>query len=295
MDRYDRAKFGAMVGIFGNILLGVLKLVVGVFGKSTALIVDSFHSFSDTVSSVIVLLGIEIASKPEDPDHPYGHGKAESIAAWAISSFLICLGAYLGFSAFRDVASREALSAPAQATLWVALFSVLCKEGMYQYKVRLGKKIHSTSITVDAWHHRSDALSSVVAFGGIALAEYGGGRFAYADRVAAVIIALMICWVGVMMLRQSTSELMDGVVDQEVRDRIRSIALSIPGVKDIEKILVRKAGLHYLANIHVEVDKDMSVEKSHHIATEVKNAIRQSFPEVSYVLVHIEPYYPGDH
>ncbi|MDI6641703.1 MAG: cation diffusion facilitator family transporter, partial [Elusimicrobiota bacterium] len=216
MNKYEKAKFVTIITIIGNILLTTIKFVVGLLGNSRALFVDGFETLSDVVTSVVVLYGLNSASKPVDIEHPYGHGKAESLAARTVAGLLILTAGWLCWSSIRVVTHHEIIRQPEKITLWVALFSVLVKEGMFQYKFRLGMKLNSSSLVADAWHHRSDALAAVIASIGIAISIVGGTKWHFFDHLAAVIIALMVMQVGVRIFRKTTSELMDEMPSSEI-------------------------------------------------------------------------------
>lgn len=281
-------------GIAIDSLLSALKIIVGVVGQSSALVADGFHSFSDLLSSLIVLIGFRIAFKPPDESHPYGHGRAESIAGWVVALLLLALGIGIAAKAVIGLASKEIL-APRQYTLWVIILSIVFKEGMFRYKMRVAKKVQSQSLMADAWHHRSDALSSLVALIGIAGAVFGGERWHFLDHLAAFAVAIVIIHIAIKMFRATSKELMDTMPPVEVIDQLRIIAVGVDGVCGIEKVVARKSGLDLLIDMHVEVEPGMTVEKSHHVAQLVRNKIIEEMSNVKKVLVHIEPYYPGDH
>jgi cation diffusion facilitator family transporter len=292
---YRKAKFATWVGIGGNILLALIKMIFGVLGNSTALLADGVHSLSDIGSSLVVLYGLNIASRPKDKDHPYGHGKAESLAARSVAGLLIILAGLIAYQALRRLFNIELLQPPARITLGVAFFSYLIKEWMFRYKFKLAKKLVSSSLLADAWHHRSDAWSSVVVLLGIGGAIIAGPRWRLLDPLAAIVVALIIGVIGINIFRKTTGELMDESASERLIKRLRNLTENTPGVLGVEKIYARKSGLDFLVDIHLEVDKNLSVENAHRIATNVKNKINQKIPQVSSVLVHIEPFYPDDH
>jgi len=292
---YKEAKKGAWVGIIANIFLAALKIIVGILGRSFALITDGIHSSSDITSSLAVLFGLTIASKPKDKSHPYGHGRAESIAAISIAILLIIVAFLIAAEAIISLIKRESLPQPALITLWIAAISVLLKELLYQYKIRLGKNLKSTSLIADAWHHRSDALSSIAVILGIGGSILGGQRWHCLDRLAAIIVAGIIIFTGIRIYMKATPELMDESVDRDIMNLVKDKARQVKGVKKIETLLTRKAGLDFLVDIHIEVNPELDVTTSHNIAMNVKNKILDEMPQVKSVLVHVEPYKSKKH
>lgn len=291
VDAYEKGARGAWVGIVGNVVLALVKLVAGFWGQSAAMVADGVHSFSDILSSLAVLVGMRVARQPPDREHPYGHGKAESVVAQAVSLFLVFIGGMIFYNSIRGL-SRPDYAVPKGYVLVVAAFSIAVKEGLFQYKNRLGRKLNSSSLQADAWHHRSDAFSSIAVLIGVALTVFGGPRFRIADDLAAMAVAGIICYVGVRLLRKTSSELMDQAVDGPVTEEIERLASSIPGVEKVEKLLVRKSGMEIMLDIHIEVDPALSVVGGHRIATRVKGELMERISALKGVLIHIEPHLP---
>lgn len=287
---YERAKKGTWVGIIGNFFLALLKIIIGIFGRSLALVADGIHSLLDITSSLAVLFGLIIASKPKDKRHPYGHGKAESLSSITIAILLVFLAFLMAWKSSLLLFQRN-IQEPLLITFWIALIAAVLKEGMYQYKVHLAKALKSTSLMADAWHHRSDAFTSLVVVFAIAAAIFGGDRWQFLDKIAAIIISIIIMYVGIKIYIKAISELMDESVDLEMAEFVKEKAKQVNKVKSIETLLVRKSGLDFLVDIHIEVDPEMNVGESHRIAAEVKNKIINEVPQVKSVLVHIEPHY----
>jgi len=277
-------------GIISDTLLSALKIFAGIFGQSSALIADGFHSFSDLISSLIVMIGFRIAFKPADAQHPYGHGRAETIAGWVVSLILLGLGIGIAVKAVIGLSGGK-MPPPRQYTLWVVLLSFVVKEGMFRYKIHVAKKVQSQALMADAWHHRSDALSSVVALVGIAGSVYGGSQWRFLDHLAAFAVAIIILHVSLKMYRTTWGELMDTMPPVDVIEQLRKTAGKVASVKSIEKLVARKSGLDLLIDIHVQVDPQMTVERSHHIAQDVRDKITNEIHGVKNVLVHIEPYH----
>ena len=268
----------------------MIKFLAGIFGHSAAMVADAIHSLSDILSSVIVLIGLKVARRQPDREHPYGHSKAESVAAQIVSVFLVFLGGMIFFNSWKNIFKSD-YEAPSSYVLFIAFASIVIKEGLFRYKSRLGKEIHSSSLVVDAWHHRSDALSSIAVLVGVFLALIGGPKFHIADHIAAMAVALIICYTGVKMLRKTSSELMDQVLTGPPAEKIKILALEVEGVKAVEKLFIRKSGMDLIIDIHVEVDPALSVVEGHNIAGEVKAKLMGKIESLRGVMVHVEPYF----
>ncbi|HUU11694.1 MAG TPA: cation diffusion facilitator family transporter [Phycisphaerae bacterium] len=292
---YGQVAFGAWLGIAGNLTLGAAKLAGGILGASEALIADSVDTLSDSISSVVVLLGAWRAQRPADPEHPYGHGKAEVLAGRSVAVIVMIVGVLFGYRAVVKVLSPEPQPAPALWTLWLALASIIVKEAMSRYKMYVGRKIKSESLIADAMNHRSDVFTSMFAAAGITAAVYLGPEWRFLDPIAAAVICLIIFGIGVAAFRRTSSALMDQAADAETVEAIRRVAATVEGVEDTEKLLTRRSGLETHVDLHVEVDPQMPVGQAHDIATKVAEAVRRQVPGVAHVTVHIEPYFPGDH
>ena len=270
-----------------NVVLAAAKLAAGLVGHSHALVADAVESLADIFSSLVVWRGLVVAAAPADAEHPYGHGKAEPIAAAIVSTMLLLAAGGIALQAIHVILQPKL--GPAPFTLLVLLVVVVVKEGLFRFVVREANSVESTVVRTDAWHHRSDAITSLAAGIGISVALVGGKGYEVADDVAAIVAAGIIAWNGWRLLRPALDELMDTAPDLEFRKEIQSLASTIPGVERIEKCVVRKAGYHYFVDMHVEVDPDMSVLQGHAIAHAVKDHVRHHRPAVYDVLVHIEP------
>ena len=278
----------AQAGLLVNALLVLVKLIAGIVGHANALVADAVESSADIFSSLIVWMGLSIAVKPADEDHPYGHGKAEPLAAAVVS--LMLLGAAVGIAimSIREIVTPHHLPAP--FTLFVAAGVIIVKELLYQRLSRVGKEVGSTAITADAWHHRADAISSLAAFIGIGIALWGGAGWEAADDWAALVAAMLVAVNGVRTLRPAISGLMDEAPDQSVNQRALQAALRVSGVRHIENLHVRRSGLGFFVDLHAQADPRMSLDDAHEIAAKVKYAIRDAIPSAVSVLVHMEPY-----
>ncbi len=278
----------AQAGLLTNICLVFVKLFAGIIGHSNALIADAVESSADIFSSLIVWMGLSVAARPADENHPYGHGKAEPLAAAVVS--LMLLGAAVGISiiAIRDIRTPHHLPSP--FTLFVAAGVIIVKEILYRRVVRVGKETGGTAITADAWHHRADAISSLAAFIGISIALIGGRGWEAADDWAALVAAFVVAVNGIRTLRPAISGLMDEAPDRSVKERVLHAAAEVEGVRSVENLNVRGSGLGFYVDVHVKADPKLSLEDAHEIAAKVKYAILEAVPSVVGVLVHMEPY-----
>lgn len=276
---------GLGVGI--NLLLAATKIVAGVVGNSYALIADGIESTADIFSSFIVWSGLRIAVKPADANHPYGHGKAESIAALVVAFMLLGAAVLIAVQSIREIMTPH--HAPAWFTLVVLLGVIAVKETLYRFAFRIGNNLESSSLKGDAWHHRSDALTSAAAFVGISIALLGGPGFESADDWAALAACSVISWNGLNLLRAALDEVMDASVAPALIASIKSIAAQVEGVAGVEKCRIRKSGLYLSMDIHVMVDGHLSVHEGHAIGHQVKDRLLASQHRIGDVTVHIEP------
>lgn len=278
----------AQAGLLTNACLVFVKLFSGIIGHSNALIADAVESSADIFSSLIVWMGLSIAARPADEDHPYGHGKAEPLAAAVVS--LMLLGAAIGISliAIRDIRTPHHLPSP--FTLFIAAGVIFVKEMLYRRVSRVGREVGGTAIVADAWHHRADAISSLAAFIGISIALLGGRGWEAADDWAALVAAFVVAVNGIRTLRPAISGLMDEAPDRSVKERVLQAAAEVDGVRSVENLNVRGSGLGFYVDVHVKADPKLSLEEAHEIASKVKYAILEAVPSVVGVLVHMEPY-----
>lgn len=276
-----------LVGIALNVALAAIKFVAGVLGNSYALIADAIESLTDVVSSTALLLALRYSTRPPDENHPYGHGKAEPLAATMVALALFAAAVVIAVESLREI--RTPHSTPEPFTLWVLAGVVAAKEGLFRYVFHVGHSSHSSAIKADAWHHRSDALTSALAFIGISIALWGGPGWEVADDFAALLAAPIIMFNAYLFVRPAVLELTDSVPDTHLRNDVLKVAHRVPGVNSLEKCFVRKMGFDYYIDLHVVVDRDMPVWQGHDVAHRVKDAIREAHPEVADVLVHIEP------
>ncbi len=278
----------AQAGLMVNALLVLVKLVAGIVGHANALVADAVESSADIFSSFIVWTGLSIAARPADKDHPYGHGKAEPIAAAIVSLMLV--GAAVGIAVMATHEILRPHHLPAPFTLFVAAGVIVIKEILYRRVSRVGREVGSTVIAADAWHHRADAISSLAAFVGISIALIGGPGWEAADDWAALAAAGVVAINGIRTLRPAISGLMDEAPDDAVTKRALQAALAVDGVRHVEVLTVRRSGFGFYVDLHVHADPTISLEDAHEIAATVKYAIRDVVPNVVGVLVHMEPY-----
>jgi cation diffusion facilitator family transporter len=294
-DRLQRGLRATFLGIAVNVVLGAAKFVAGIFGHSHALIADATESFADIFNSIVIWRGIVVAAAPADEGHPYGHSKAEPLAAafGAVMLFAaaiwIAVKAAINIYEFLDPQNSFQREPLRWFTLVVLVVVIAVKEGLFRFVIGEGEATDNSAVKTDAWHHRSDAITSAGAFIGISIALIGGEKFSWADDAAAIFCAIIIGFNGWLLLRPPLSELMDEAPDPKIVEHIRQIAAGASGVARVEKCFVRKAGHLFFVEMHVEVDPQMTVLRSHEIAHNVKDKIRETMPEVSDVLVHIEP------
>jgi cation diffusion facilitator family transporter len=283
----------ARTGLWVNIVLVIVKLVAAIAGHSYALFADAIESSVDIFSSVIVWGGLRITAKPADLEYPYGCGKAEALAAAIVS--LMLLGAALGIAVAAAGEIMTPHHMPAPFTLVVAAAVIPIKEVLYRRVLRVGRETGSTAVQADAWHHRSDAIISLAALIGIGIARVGGPGWESADAWAALLAAAVIAVNGVLLLRPAVRDLMDRMPEGPVLDQIASIAQRVEGVRAIEKLRVRKVGMEYFVDLHVQADDTMPLQEAHILSGKVKGAIRTAVPDVAGVLIHMEPYQADEH
>ena len=278
----------AQAGLLINVVLVVVKLIAGIVGNTYALIADAIESSTDVFSSLIVWAGLSIAARPADEDHPYGHGKAEPLAAAVVS--ILLLGAALGISilAIREI--RTPHHSPAPFTLFVALGVMIVKEILHRRVQTVGAQVGGTAVAADAWHHRSDAISSLAAFIGIGIALWGGKGWESADDWAALVAALITGVNGVRALQPAIAHLMDAAPDRMMLDRACAAARGVEGVRNIESLNLRSSGLGFFVDLHAQADATLTLEEAHLLSGMIKSAICAEIPEVVKVLVHMEPY-----
>ncbi|WP_254513661.1 cation diffusion facilitator family transporter [Anatilimnocola floriformis] len=277
-----------LVGMAVNASLAVLKITAGVLGNSYALIADGLESTADIVSSLVVWSGLRVAATPANERHPYGYGKAEALAGLVAALALLGAAAMIAIQSVREIVTPHHL--PHWSTLAVLVLVVVIKECLARWVDKIGAEVESSAIQADAWHHRSDALTSLAAFIGIAVGLIGGPGYEAADDWAALVACLVITYSGLRLLRSAARELMDVAPRKEFELRVRELAASVEGVLAIEKCRIRKSGLTYFVDIHIEVDGEATVRAGHEIGGRVRSTLRDSDLSIADVHVHIEPH-----
>lgn len=287
MDNTQTAQKASIFSIIGNTALALCKWLAGYFGNSYALIADAIESTADIFSSVLVLLGIRYAGKPADKNHPYGHGRIEPMVTFAVVGFLIASATIIALQSIENI--RTPHEGPKIFTLFVLGTIIIWKEISYQVVIRKARQTGSSSLKADAWHHRSDAITSVAAFIGISIAIYMGKGYESADDWAALFAALIILYNSYRILKPAWGEIMDKDVYTDMANDISSFAKTVNGVLDTEKCHIRKSGMSYYVDLHIIVDKNISVKQGHDIAHKLKDKLKEYKPEIADVLIHVEP------
>jgi cation diffusion facilitator family transporter len=281
----------AVASVLIGIGLAAAKITIGLRAHSTATVSDGIESAGDVLTSCLVLLGLVIASKPPDADHPYGHGRLETISAMVVGMILAASGVLISFESLHLAHGYG--NPPAAYAIWPLLASIGIKAVMSGAKLRYARKIGSSALKADGWHDTVDILSGCTALLGLGITLTDPGKFPYADRVAGSAVGLIVVLLGIRVVRDTMLQLMDTMPDPEAMDRIRIAGLTVPGVLGIEKCFARKTGLKWHVDLHLEVDPAMTVFESHEIATHVREKIRTEVDWVADVLVHVEPHMLG--
>ncbi|MCA9324925.1 cation transporter [Candidatus Saccharibacteria bacterium] len=276
-----------IVGILVNALLAIVKGAAGFLGNSYALVADAIESSADVLSSLIVFSGLRIAAKPRDDNHPYGHGKAEPLAAAIVSIALIGAAVMISVQSVHEIITPH--HAPEPFTLAVLVLVIMVKEGLFRYVFDVGQQVGSTAVKTDAFHHRSDAITSAAAFVGIAVALVGGAGWESSDDWAALFAAVIIFYNAYRLFVPAIAEVMDAAPPRHIEERVRLVAQSVEGVIGLDKCLVRKLGFDLYVDLHVVVSGDISVRKGHEIGHSVRDAICKDNQRIVDVLIHIEP------
>ena len=281
-----------MVGGAVNVVLLLFKFVAGIVGHSAAMVADAVHSLSDFVTDVIVLVFVHISGKPKDKSHDYGHGKFETLAMTVIGLALLVVAVgivYSGMTKIIDWANGTDLEAPGMLALWAALLSIVLKEGLYRYSMVKARELNSQAVEANAWHHRSDALSSLGAAIGIGGAIFLGKRWTVLDPIASVVVGMFIVKVAIDLLRRGIGDLMEQSLPDAVEEEMLQMVGAIPGVVEPHNLRTRRIGNHYAIELHIRMDGDISLRESHDKASEVEDMLRNRYGEDTHVAVHVEP------
>ncbi len=275
--------------IAGNTSLAILKGLTGYFGNSYALIADAIESTTDIFASFLVLFGLKYANKPADKNHPYGHGRAEPLITFLVVGFLITSATIIGYKSIQNIGTPHEL--PESYTLFVLGAIIVWKEISYRLVMRKSIETNSSSLKADAWHHRSDAITSITAFVGISIALIFGKGYESADDWAALFASGFILYNSYLIFRPALGEIMDEHLYDDLIKKIREIAMQVDGIKGTEKCFIRKSGMKFHVDLHATVDGDISVTRGHALAHQLKDTLRFRLPELGHVLIHIEPEY----
>ena len=292
MERNRQIYKVTLVGGLVNVVLLVFKFVAGILGHSAAMVADAVHSFSDFITDIIVIVFVHISGKPKDKSHDYGHGKYETLAMTFIGMALLAVAlgiVYGGIVKIVAWAHGQDLQAPGTLALWAALLSIVLKEGTFRYSMREARKLNSQAVEANAWHHRSDALSSVGTALGIGGAIFLGQRWTVLDPVASVVVGLFIIKVSFFLLRDGIGDLMEQSLPDEVEQEILQIAASVEGVNEPHDLRTRRIGNHYAIELHILMDGNISLSEAHDTASEVEDLLRQHYGEETHIAVHVEP------
>ncbi len=271
----------------GNTVLAIIKGTAGIFGNSYALIADAIESTADIFSSFLVLIGIKYANRPADENHPYGHGRAEALITFIVVGFLITSATVIAYESIINIRTPHGL--PATWTLFVLGAIIIWKEISFRIVMAKSRETNSSALRADAWHHRSDAITSVAAFAGISIALFYGPGYESADDWAALFASVFILYNSYLIFRPALGEIMDEHVYDDLVIDIKKISITVPGILDTEKCFIRKAGMRYHLELHAVVDSNITVKEGHRLAHELEDTLRLQLPELGHVLVHIEP------
>lgn len=273
--------------IIGNAALALIKGISGVFGNSYALVADAIESTTDIFASFLVLFGIKYSNKPADENHPYGHGRAEPLITFLVVGFLITSATIIAYESILNISTPHDL--PKSWTLYILGAIILWKEYSFQLVIKRSKETNSSSLKADAWHHRSDAITSVAAFVGISIALFLGKGYESADDWAALFASGFILYNSFLIFRPALGEIMDEHLYDDLIDTIRLVAKEVEGIIDTEKCFIRKSGMKYHVDLHARVKATISVKEGHDLAHKLKDTLRAEIPELGHVLIHIEP------
>jgi len=281
-----------LLGMFVNMTLFVFKLVAGIIGRSGAMIADAVHSASDFATDIVVLAFVRISAKPRDDDHDWGHGKYETLASLIIGVALFAVGVEILVDSAEKigaVVAGKTLPRPGVVAMVAAVVSIVAKEALYQYTMRVGRKLDSPSVIANAWHHRSDALSSIGALLGIGCAYFLGEKWRIADPIAAIVVAALIIKVAYDLCRTALAELLEKSLSREVEDEILGIISATPNVYKPHNLRTRRIGANIAIEVHIRVDGSMTVHDSHEISRDIEQALRDRFGNQTAVAIHVEP------
>ena len=292
MNREKQIFRVTLLGSFVNLLLVVFKFIAGIVGHSAAMIADAVHSLSDFITDIIVIIFVAISGKPEDSDHSYGHGKYETLATAVIGIILFFVGVGIlisGIKAIVGALQGEPLQAPSLLALIAAVISVVVKEALYHYTVKRGKALDSSSVVANAWHHRSDALSSIGTAIGIGGAVFLGEQWRILDPIAAVVVSIFIVKVAVELIKPCIDELVERSLPEEVEQRIHALILQSPQVSSPHHLRTRRIGGYIAIEVHIRMDGQISLSEAHQVASDIERRLKAEFGEKTHIGIHMEP------
>jgi cation diffusion facilitator family transporter len=292
MDRNKEIYKVTLVGGAVNVVLLLFKFVAGIVGHSAAMMADAIHSLSDFVTDIIVLLFVHISVKPQDKSHDYGHGKYETLAMTLIGIALLAVAIGILYSGVMKITAwihGEPLEAPGLLALWAALASIILKEAVYQYSMVKARQLQSQAVEANAWHHRSDALSSIGTAVGIGGAILLGQRWTVLDPLASVVVGAFILKMSVSLLRDGIGDLMEQSLPDAIEAEMLQLVASVPGVAEPHELRTRRIGNHYAVELHILMDGDISLREAHDKASEVEELLKAHYGEETHVAVHVEP------
>lgn len=286
-SKIQKAIQATYLSIFGNLILAIAKGITGVFGNSYALVADAIESLTDVFSSALVLFGIKYSTRPADSNHPYGHGRAETLVTFLVVGFLLISASFIAYESIANIQTPH--ETPENYTLIVLAVIIVTKEIFYRIVSKKGKELNSSSLKADAWHHRSDAITSLMAFIGISIAILMGPGYETADDWAALFASFFIVYNAYLIFRPALGEILDEHLYDDMINEIRRISEQVEGVEGTEKCFVRKTGMTYLVDLHLLVNGDLSVTEGHEISHAAKDKLMEEMPELANILIHIEP------
>ncbi len=280
------------IGFLGNIALMLLKLAAGILGRSAAMVADAIHSVSDFMTDLIIAGSLRVAAKPRDGNHKYGHGKVETLAAAFVGGVLFAVGAGIMYSGIKSIVGHlgdQPLQRPGMIALYAAVFSIIIKETLYRYTLRKGKECDSNVLIANAWHHRSDAYSSLATLLGIGGAIFLGTRWVILDPIAAIVVSFFIFKVAVVIIREALMELIETSLPAKNENEILNIAGDVQGVHNPHELKTRKIGSNIAIDLHIQVDRDLNIREAHAITVQLEKRLRDKYGEETYISVHTEP------
>ncbi|MCD2138039.1 cation diffusion facilitator family transporter [Salinicoccus halitifaciens] len=293
-NRYKEAQRATIIGIIVNLILAVVKGIGGIMGNSRALVADAAHSASDVVSSIAVYIGVRAAQKPPDREHPYGHGKSENVATLIVAILLVVVGFEIMYNSISSIWSDTTNEVTSMIVLYIIIFSLIVKEILFQYKYRLGTRINSPALIADAWHHRTDAISSAVALVGVGLtligARYDIPYLEFFDPIAGAVIAVIIMYMGFQLAKEAVSMTLEVVLNEREAAGLMDTAMSVDKVVQVDALSARSHGSYVIVDIKISVDASITVEDGHRIGRNVKQQLIRKHDIVRDVNVHVNPY-----